>query len=232
MLRVDVQSLTYATDTGPLRALEAVSLHVADGEFVCLTGPSGCGKTSLLRIVLGLETRYQGQAAAVPAPVAAMFQEPRLLPWRTVAENVALALAPGDGPAHAALPDLYRALGIEAHTGFYPAALSGGLARRAALARAFATSPRLLVLDEPFVSLDAATAGRLRDLLIRLWSGRGMTALMVTHDLDEALALADRIEVMAGPPGRLRGSFAISEPRGTRDIDALRARFQAAFPAA
>lgn len=155
-----------------------------------------------------------------------------MLPWRAAAENVTLALAPGDGPAHAALPDLYRALDIEAHTGFYHAALSGGPARRAALARTFATSPGLLVPDKPFVSLDVATSGRLRDLLIRLWSGRAMTALMVTHDLDEALALADRIEVVAGPPGRLRGSFAISVPCGTRDIDALRARFHAAFTAA
>ena len=147
--------------------------------------------------------------------MAAVFQEPRLLPWRSVEDNVRLALP--DARRDAPLDALFDALGLGAHRRFFPAELSLGLARRAALARAFALEPALLVLDEPFVSLDGPTAERLRALLATLWQARPTTALMVTHDLDEAVLLADRVLVFGAGPATILGEVSLDAPRASRD---------------
>ncbi len=223
MLEVAIQSKTYAVaGGGRLQALGAVAFSVDTGEFVCLTGPSGCGKTTTLRLVLGLEGEFEGRVARPDGRVAAAFQEPRLLPWRTVEQNIRLALPPQ--LADTDLEPLYAALGIAGAGRLYPGELSLGMARRASLARAFAVEPSLLLLDEPFVSLDEATAARLRTLLMEVWQARPTAALMVTHNLREAAELADRIVVLSARPGLVLGVHSIATPRGERDaatIDAI-----------
>ncbi len=178
-----------------LKATAISDLHftVGEGEFACLVGPSGCGKTTCLRILLGLDADFRG-TYALPGSnpkIGVVFQEPRLLPWRTVDQNVRLALSPERRQVK--LDDLYDRLGLIGFENFFPGELSLGLARRAALARAFAVEPDLLLLDEPFTSLDEALASDLRRLLIDVWQARRTTALMVTHNLREAIEISDKI---------------------------------------
>jgi NitT/TauT family transport system ATP-binding protein len=187
---------------------------VASGEVVALVGPSGCGKTTLLRIIVGLDRDFDG-GVKLPAHgrLGMVFQEPRLLPWRTVEQNVRLA-APR--VSEAALTALLTTLGLTEHRRHYPGELSLGLARRVALARAFAIEPDLLVLDEPFVSLDAALAERLRAELIELVSRRPTTTLLVTHSIEEALGLADRVFLLSASPARVVAEVPVEHPRTTR----------------
>jgi NitT/TauT family transport system ATP-binding protein len=217
-LRVDIAEKTFRSAEGVLvPALRGLSFEVRQGEFACLFGPSGCGKTTTLRIVLGLDTEFSGSfhlPTGGTNRIAAVFQEPTLLPWRTVEQNVRLALPPSLRDAD--LGWLFEILGLAAMLSLYPSELSLGLARRAALARAFAAEPAILFLDEPFVSLDQDTAERLRDLLMTVWSARPTTALMVTHNLQEALALSDRIIVLSARPAHVLGIFDICPPRGDR----------------
>lgn len=215
MLDVAIQSKTFRTARGEeLQALGKVEFSVAPGEFVCLIGPSGSGKTTTLRLILGLEEQFEGTISRPAGSMAAVFQEPRLLPWRSVDDNVRLAL-PGE-ISDAALADLFALLGLEGTGKLYPGELSLGMARRVALARAFALQPALLTLDEPFVSLDDATAERLRRVLMAVWSARPTAALMVTHNLREAVELADRILVMSGRPGTIIAEHRIDAPRVER----------------
>ena len=187
---------------------------VANGEVAALVGPSGCGKTTLLRIVVGLDRDFDG-SVKLPAHgrLGMVFQEPRLLPWRTVEQNVRLA-APR--VSESALTALLATLGLTEHRRHYPGELSLGLARRVALARAFAIEPDLLVLDEPFVSLDAALAERLRAELIELVSRRPTTTLLVTHSIDEALGLADRVVLLSASPARVVAEVPVEHPRTVR----------------
>lgn len=215
MLEVAIQSKTFRTARGePLQALGGVRFAVAPGEFVCLIGPSGSGKTTTLRLILGLEDEFDGTISRPAGSMAAVFQEPRLLPWRSVDDNVRLAL-PRE-ISDDALADLFALLGLEGTGKLYPSELSLGMARRVALARAFALQPALLTLDEPFVSLDDATADRLRRLLMAVWSARPTAALMVTHNLREAVELADRILVMSPRPGTILAEHRIDTPRVER----------------
>jgi NitT/TauT family transport system ATP-binding protein len=187
---------------------------VANGEVAALVGPSGCGKTTLLRIIVGLDRDFDGDLK-LPAHgrLGMVFQEPRLLPWRTVEQNVRLA-APR--VSEAALTALLTTLGLTEHRRHYPRELSLGLARRVALARAFAIEPDLLVLDEPFVSLDAALAERLRAELIELVSRRPTTTLLVTHSIEEALGLADRVFLLSASPARVVAEVPVEHPRTAR----------------
>jgi NitT/TauT family transport system ATP-binding protein len=225
MLEIEIRKKVYRTAGGnPLVAVDGLSVSVADGEFVCLIGPSGCGKTTVLRLVLGLDRDFDGRIKPDTSDrrIGVVFQEPRLLPWRTVEENVRLAL-PADMRA-TDLDALFETLGLATMRGFYPGELSLGLARRAAIARAFAIKPALLVLDEPFVSLDEETASRLRKLLTEVWQQRPTMALMVTHDLREAVELADRIVLLTPRPAKLRGVAEIKVPRGERDREKVAQR--------
>lgn len=216
-LQVRVRSKRFHLDRGaPLEVLGGIEFTLLKRSFTCIVGPSGCGKTTMLRIVLGLEAEFDGSVRhCAGGPVAAVFQEPRLLPWRTVEDNVRLALP--QARQATSLDELFGTLGLRDHRRFYPGELSLGLARRAALARAFALEPSLLVLDEPFVSLDNATAARLRDLLMTVWQSRPTTALMVTHDIEEAVALADRILVFGDKPARVVGEVVLRTARDLRD---------------
>ncbi len=198
--------------------LAGVSFVLPKNAFTALIGPSGCGKTTTLRILTGLDTAYEGTVdpALAEARIAVAFQEPRLLPWRTVAQNVALALP--DGADHAArVAEALADVGLAGFEARYPAELSLGQARRAALARAFAVRPDVLYLDEPFVSLDETSAQHLRALLLALWQRDRVTVLMVTHNVREAVQLADRIVLMSERPAHIVASVEVPLARNDRD---------------
>ena len=193
--------------------LDGVDLDIAPGEFVAMLGVSGTGKSTLLRALAGLDREVTGELS-VPGPVAVAFQEPRLLPWRRVLANVALGLRVPDAGAVAG-----RALeevGLTERADAWPLTLSGGEAQRAALARALVREPSLLLLDEPFSALDALTRIAMHRLVLRLWERHRPAVLLVTHDVDEALVLADRVLVLAS--GRIVFSGPVEVPR-PRDRD-------------
>ena len=205
-----------------------LSFALEEGETGALIGPSGCGKSTLMRILAGLDRNFDG-SVRIPAHgrVGMVFQEPRLLPWRSVEDNVRLA-APDASEAEIAA--LFAALGLSEHRTHFPGELSVGLARRAALARAFAVRPTLLLLDEPFVSLDAPLARQLQGDLAKLVESRGMITVLVTHDVDEAIALADRIFVLSARPTHVVGEIRVTSPRaemGGEERKAVRARIEA-----
>ena len=216
-LAFNVESRIFnATDGGLLHAVDNLLFNVAKQSFTCIVGPSGCGKTTTLRMILGLDTGYRGSIEVTgDGPVSVVFQEPRLLPWRTVAQNVELVL--NQRKPSIPLDELFDKLGLTAVKDFFPAELSLGLARRAALARAFVVAPDLLVLDEPFVSLDDDTAQRLRRVLITMLESHPTTTLMVTHNLREAALLADTVLVFSERPATLRAEITIDTPRSERD---------------
>ena len=192
-LRVDLVRKAF----GGREVLAEIGFEIAPGEIVALAGHSGCGKSTLLRLIAGLDRDYTGRVTA-PARIAMAFQEPRLLPWRSARDNLRLAGADA-GMAAMLLDDL----GLSDAAGQPADRLSVGMARRVALARALAVPADLLLLDEPFVSLDEAAVGRARALLLRAWRARPCAVLLVTHDAAEAAALADRILVLAGSPARV-----------------------------
>ena len=219
-LEIRIKQKSYRAVTGGrLHVLGELSISLAKGEVAALVGPSGCGKTTLLRLIMGLDRDFEG-VVSLPADcrLGVVFQEPRLLPWWTVEDNIRLA-APGASPA--ALSALFATLGLTEHRQHYPGELSLGLARRAALARAFALEPDLLILDEPFVSLDAELAERLRAELIELVSRRPVTTLLVTHSIDEAIGLADRVFLLSTSPAHLVADVPIERPRTSRSADEI-----------
>jgi len=233
-LVVDVSVKLFAgPDGGARRVLEDVAFRAAPGEFVAVIGPSGCGKTTLLNIVAGVDRAFEGRvrlgdADPWAARVGYVFQEPRLLPWRTVFENVALVT---EAPEAGTIERLLDQAGLAAARDQYPQSLSLGMARRAAIARAFAIGPELLLMDEPFESLDEATAERMRAMLVALWSARPTTVLFVTHDIDEAATLADRIILLSASPGRMLASVPIAPPRDRRGDPAARQALRAEIAA-
>jgi NitT/TauT family transport system ATP-binding protein len=221
-LEVDISGKTFRSAAGETHeVLAPVSFALQSGEVGVLIGPSGCGKSTMLRIILGLDRDFHGTVARPPeARIGMVFQEPRLLPWRSVEQNVRLA-APDISEAK--LSELFRILELEAHRSHFPGELSLGLARRVALARAFAVEPDLLLLDEPFVSLDAALAARLRDELAELVNRRPVTTLLVTHDVDEAIGLADRLLLLSVSPARVLAEVPVARPRSAHTADELAA---------
>jgi NitT/TauT family transport system ATP-binding protein len=211
-LEARVASKSFRTASGQsVPVLADLSFALAEGETGALIGPSGCGKSTLMRILAGLDRDFEG-SVRIPTHgrVGMVFQEPRLLPWRSVEDNVRLA-APDASEAEVAA--LFAALGLSDHRTHFPGELSVGLARRTALARAFAVRPTLLLLDEPFVSLDAPLARQLQRDLARLVESRGMITVLVTHDIDEAIALADRVFVLSARPAHVVGEIRITTPR-------------------
>jgi ABC-type nitrate/sulfonate/bicarbonate transport system ATPase subunit len=219
-LDVHIEHKSYRAASGErLHVLDRLSITLTNGEVVALVGPSGCGKTTLLRIIVGLDRDFAGSVQLPPhGRLGVVFQEPRLLPWRTVEANVRLAAPQA---SEETLGALFATLGLTEHRRHYPGELSVGLARRVALARAFAIQPELLVLDEPFVSLDSALAVRLRAELVELVSRRPVTTLLVTHDVDEAAALADRLILLSPSPARVLAALPIESPRRARTADEL-----------
>ena len=229
VIGVDIAEKRYTSaggEGGGHVALRDLRFEVEDGEFVCLLGPSGCGKTTLLNLIAGLDKSYEGSISLAPGTLdhlAYVFQTPRLLPWRTVHRNVDLvAEDQPDGEGLAAR--LLEAVGLTAFSGSYPGELSVGMQRRAALARAFARRPRLLLMDEPFVSLDPAAAEDLRKLLTGILAERAATVLFVTHDHGEAVQLADRILLLSGAPAEIAADIPVTLEAAERfDATAVRA---------
>jgi ABC-type nitrate/sulfonate/bicarbonate transport system ATPase subunit len=219
-LRVTVQEKSFAGPDGALRiVLRDVGFHMRLDEFVAIVGPSGAGKTTLLKIIAGLDPAFVGSvqftgAGGVPPPIGFVFQEPRLLPWRTVFENIALVLPPHSD--RSVVMRLLTVIGLADYADVLPPRLSLGMARRVALARALAVAPDLLLMDEPLVSLDRTTAERLRGLLLTLWRARPCGIIFVTHDLREAVELADRILLFSAAPGRLVADVAVPLARDRR----------------
>jgi sulfonate transport system ATP-binding protein len=198
---------------GDTTVLHGLDLDIASGEIVALVGQSGCGKSTLLRILAGLSRDHTGEVA-VPAERSVAFQEPRLFPWRNTLANVALGVPPGalsKTEARRRAGEVLGEVGLSHRLDAWPLTLSGGEAQRAALARALVAAPRLLLLDEPFGALDALTRITAQDLLLQLWSRHRFSVLLVTHDVNEAVALADRVLVMDS--GRLAHEVRIDLPR-------------------
>lgn len=234
-LEVAVRRKAYRRDGADIVALAGLDFALPAGQFACLLGPSGCGKTTLLSIIAGLDRAYEGSVhrAAGDGRLGMVFQTPRLMPWLSVRENVRLALEPPprtEGRAE----ELLREMQLGAFLDAFPRQLSGGQQRRVALARAFVGDPDLLLLDEPFQSLDAPTAQHLRELLLSLWGRHRPTILFVTHDLREALSLGDRVLFLSAGPGRLVLDLPLDlpRPRGLESVavEALRKRLLESYP--
>ncbi|MGQ0681505.1 ABC transporter ATP-binding protein [Bradyrhizobium sp.] len=226
-LRVDRKTFISA-EGAPAEVIRGLALRLEPGSFGVLMGPSGCGKTTALRIAAGLDADFSGVRRLPPsARLGIVFQEPRLLPWRTVEENIRLVMPAGD--AGSDIGDLIDTLGLASHMSHYPGELSLGLARRAAIARAFAVRPTIMLLDEPFVSLDETTAARLREELFTLTRREGMTTLCVTHDLGEAVELADHLFFLCRRPARVifeKHLPSSAVPRSKADISLIEAELR------
>jgi NitT/TauT family transport system ATP-binding protein len=200
-------------------AIADFQLAVAHNEFVCLVGPSGCGKSTLLNLISGLDNNYSGRITLgltdKRPSIGYVFQNPRLLPWHTVRENIELAAQ--DKLAPELIDALLDSMQLRHAQHTYPQQLSLGMSRRAAIIRAFAINPDILLMDEPFVSLDAPTARQVRDLLMQLWQQRPHTVLFVTHDLREAIALADRLVFLSASPMHVVNELTVPIARSQRN---------------
>jgi NitT/TauT family transport system ATP-binding protein len=210
-LRIEQVSKTYPSPRGAVTALQAVNLRVAESEFVCLVGPSGCGKSTLLRMVAGILPVEQGQIDfegwESPPRRRLVFQEHSLFPWMTLLDNVAFGLEVDGLPLaerRERAAEQLRRMGMGAFAGHYPHELSGGMRQRAAIARAFVTRPDILLMDEPLRALDAQMRLVIQDELLALWQESQPIVLYVTHDIEEALLLGDRVALMSGQPGHIR----------------------------
>jgi len=223
LLLVDHLSKTFTTRAGELRVLDDITLGLSDGEFVSLVGASGCGKSTLLRIIAGLERHSQGEVYLDGEPLSGpgkdrgmVFQQYTLYPWLTAQANVEFAVShlPRKERSRTAREHL-DIVGLASFAGHFPSQLSGGMQQRVAIARALALRPRVLLMDEPFGALDAQTRGLMQELLMSIWERDRLSVLFVTHDVDEAVYLADKVCVLATGPGRVREvvDVALERPR-------------------
>lgn len=214
LLQLRGVSKSFTLPTGSLHVLDEVTLDVAAGEFICILGTSGCGKSTLLRLIAGLDTEYSGSITYDGEPVTGpdlarciIFQEHRLFPWLNVEQNIQFAFSATKIPRQEQqerVAEQIRRVGLAGFEKAWPHQISGGMAQRAAIARALVNRPKLLLLDEPLGALDALTRLRLQQELQRLWLDVGITMVMVTHDIEEAVFLSDRIVVLDSRPGRIR----------------------------
>jgi ABC-type nitrate/sulfonate/bicarbonate transport system ATPase subunit len=224
-LRVIAVSKNFPSSDAPenvVAALNDASLSVRAGEFVALLGPSGCGKSTLLRLIAGLDSPSSGTVMVGDKPVSGpsaerglVFQDPNLFPWLTVRGNIGSGLKARGifDRKKGEIEDFMRLVGLESFANSFPHHLSGGMAQRVALARALINHPKVLLLDEPLGALDAFTRMRLQDEVLRLWKARGTTMLLVTHDIDEAIYMSDRIVIMTPRPSRIEAIIDVKLPR-------------------
>ena len=222
---IEVQSVSRQyvdSNDSIVQALQQVSLDVREGEFLSIIGPSGCGKTTLLRLIAGLDVPQagrvllEGEEITKPGPeLGYVFQQGSLFPWLTVKNNIACGLkARGTYRRRAKdVEDYIRLIGLEGFEKVYPHQISGGMAQRVAIARALINEPKTLLLDEPMGALDAFTRADLQDKLLELWKEKGITMILVTHDVDEAIYLSDRIVVMTPRPGKISEIIDVNLPR-------------------
>ncbi len=232
-LRVEIRRKVYHSRAGEVEALRDLRFEIKEAETLCIMGASGAGKSTTLRIVLGLDRDFDGEVEPDPSRIrsAAVFQEPRLLPWRDVETNVRLALPRRDRDRNLDL--LFAGLGLEPWRRRFPGELSLGMARRVALARALAIEPELLVLDEPFVSLDDQSASELRRLVFAEAQRHSCAVLLVTHDLVEAVQAADRLLLLSPRPATVLADLAIHEPAAARSrgwAERMRAELARTYP--
>jgi sulfonate transport system ATP-binding protein len=204
-------SKTFKTEKKTVEALSDISLEIKESEFVSIIGASGCGKSTLLRIIGGLEKHDAGEVLFGGKPVAGpsrekgfIFQDIRLLPWLTVEANIKFSLPKGLKNIGAVIAEKLEVVSLRGFEKTYPRQLSGGMAQRVAIARALANQPRVLLLDEPFGALDAITKLKLQEEMLRIWAKEKITMIIVTHDIDEAVYLGERVVVMANEPGRIQ----------------------------
>ena len=229
-IRIDRLAKVFGEEKKRTVALEEFSLSVDEGEFVCIVGPSGCGKTTVLRIVAGLETPSSGTldtaaGDATRPPNAMVFQEHGLFPWMSVADNAAYSLEMrglGRRERMERIAPFLDTIGLARFRDHYPQQLSGGMRQRVSLARAFVADPEILLMDEPFAALDAQNKLIMQEELLRIWDGTNKTVLFITHAIDEAIALGDRIVVMTAHPGRIKEIVPVPFPR-PRSVAELRA---------
>jgi sulfonate transport system ATP-binding protein len=225
-------SKSFIVDNNPLQILNNINLSVSSGAFVTIVGSSGCGKTTLLRIMLGLENHYTGEALIDGKQIIGpgtdrgiVFQDHRLLPWLTVGENVAFGLDKLKQKEKKLLVDEHlKLVGLNGFESAYPSQLSGGMAQRVAIARALANKPEILLLDEPLGALDALTRMYMQQELERLWLLEKITMIMVTHDIDEAIYLSDKVVIMSSRPGVIKKiiDVPLSRPRDRASSDFMR----------
>ena len=217
-----VEKIFTATDGSEVRALADVSLSITAGEMISVVGPSGCGKSTLLRLIAGLDQPTGGDLSVGAEPIIGpsatrglVFQDPNLFPWLSVRRNIETGLAARGvlRERRFEVDDFMRLVGLQQFAGAYPHQLSGGMAQRVALARALVNHPKVLLLDEPLGALDAFTRMRMQDEVLRLWSVRRTTMLLVTHDIDEAIYMSDRIVIMTPRPGRVERILTVDLPR-------------------
>jgi NitT/TauT family transport system ATP-binding protein len=223
ILEARALSKLFETPQGDLQALADINLIVRPGEFLCIVGPSGCGKTTLLQLLAGLlpptegEIFLAGRPLREPPPeISLVFQKSNLMPWRSVLDNVILPLqilGVSQAEAKKRSEETLALVGLSQFAQAYPKALSGGMEQRVAVARALIQQPRILLLDEPFGALDALTRERLNSELLRLWRHQDLTAIMVTHNIREAVYLADRVLVLSPRPATISAEFIIDLPR-------------------
>jgi ABC-type nitrate/sulfonate/bicarbonate transport system ATPase subunit len=210
-----------------LSALGPLSLNIYSGEFLCVLGESGCGKTSLLRILSGLENPTKGSAklfgSNIEKPtkqIGIVFQQPNLLPWLTVEDNLALSFKiRGEDVSINRIQEILGKVGVNEFGNLKPSELSGGTAQRVAIGRALINNPQIILMDEPFASLDALTRMKMQNELIRIWEIEKITTVFITHDIEEAILLADRIVILTPRPGRIAEIIEVSLPRPRSKIN-------------
>lgn len=240
-LLVDIREKSYENKNKPSynSAIKNMKFIVPQGQFCCIVGPSGCGKTTLLNLLSGLDENLNGtimyQDNSIPKnwPIGYMFQEPRLMPWLTVKQNVAIVTQQTAEEIKLS-ETLINEMGLNNYMNSFPSELSGGMQRRVAIARAFVNRPKILLLDEPFISLDETVGNLLRQMLLKLWENQKTTIIFVTHDLREAIYMSDRILFLSKGPSKVIHdlNISINRPRELNDkkLDTLRTKLISNYP--